>query len=425
MHLTYRKTCRICGSTSLVPVIDLGLQYLQGSFIKEGRSAPSMRKIGCRLVRCNPMEDENACGLLQMDKTVPSEILYSDYGYKSGINDTMKSHLDTLAFDLQGLVLQNRPKKILDIGCNDGTLLGYFARGASNELYGIDPSDVVGEAICNVESAHIVRGLYPHAGLRDKMGGEKFNIITAIAMFYDLEDPVSFVEAISYDLAKDGVFCFEMSYMPRMLSLNSFDTICHEHVEYYSLAVIERLLSMANLRVMRIEFNDINGGSIRCFAVHKDCFKYDRSEWYDQIQAIRKAEFDMGLDTGTPYTDFQRRVKVLSLRLGETLRGLKKDGKKIHVYGASTKGNVILQYCNIDNMIIDYAADRNPDKWGGKTLGTNIPIISEEESRKIRPNYFLALIWHFEKEIIAREKQFLEEGGKFIFPIPEVKVVGN
>jgi SAM-dependent methyltransferase len=422
MHLIYRKTCRVCGSSSLTPVINLGSQYLQGSFVKAGHEPPPIRKIECKLVRCNPELDENACGLLQMEKTVPAEILYASYGYKSGVNNTMKLHLDALAFDLQGMVLQNRPKLILDIGANDGTLLGYFARGASNDLYGIDPSDVACEAAVNVPSAKIVQGLYPHGALRVYTGGKKFNIITAIAMFYDLEKPLDFVRAVKEDLNYGGIFCFEMSYMPAMLEMNSYDTIVHEHLEFYSLAVIERILSMSGMKLVRVCFNDINGGSIRCFATHVDCFDYENKQWQQEIRTARKREFDLKLDTNDPYKDFQTRVIALVDKLHGLLLNLKREGKKIHVYGASTKGNVILQFAGIDSLLIDAAADRNPDKWGGKTLGTYIPIISEEESRKMKPDVYLSLIWHFKKEIIEREAEFLARGGKFVFPLPQVEV---
>jgi len=213
-----------------------------------------------------------------------------------------------------------------------------------------------------------------------------------------------------------------MSYMPRMLELDSYDTICHEHIEYYSLLVLEKICSMAGMKIFKILFNDINGGSIRCYATHKENFIHDEKNNLALINEIRQKEFDLELDTDKPYTSFQKRIEKLKDELSELLRKFKKKGKKVHVYGASTKGNTILQWCNIDHKLVDYAAERNPDKFGAYTLGTNIPIISEEESRAMNPDYYLVLPWHFKEEFLEREKGAFKKGTGFIFPVPRVEV---
>lgn len=418
MHLTYRNTCRICGSSSLKKVIDLGEQYLQGSFVKEGREQPPMRKIPTVLVRCSPQLDENACGLLQMQCTVPPEILYSAYWYRSGTNQTMRSHLQAIAADAARLA--GKPSAmVLDIGSNDGTLLKSYPDAFTK--VGIDPSDIGREVGGEIT---IIQDVFPSERLAHYLDGRKFDIVTSIAMFYDLEDPVYFTQSVKNILSPEGVWVFEMSYMPSMLEMNSYDTICHEHIEYYSLAVLEKILKRAQLKIVRAELNNINGGSIRCYAAHARSTLNAGYEELLRVNALRRREFELALDSDKPYSSFQSRIHNHRQKLRSLLLKLKKRGKKIHIYGASTKGNTILQWCRIGPALIDAAADRNPDKYGARTLGTNIPIISEEESRAMKPDYYLVLPWHFREEFLQREQESLRRGVKMIFPLPEVEIVG-
>jgi SAM-dependent methyltransferase len=417
MHLIHRTTCRVCGSSALTPVIDLGEQYLQGSFVKPGKELPPTRKIPTRLLRCDPMRDEQACGLLQMEHTVPPEVLYSAYWYRSGTNHTMRQHLRSIAEEAAALIGKSTAR-VLDIGCNDGTLLASYP--PSFKKFGIDPSDVAQEVKGDVE---VVQGIFPSEELRDRLQGEKCDIVTSIAMFYDLENPIAFSKGIKEILDPEGIWIFEMSYMPTMLNMNSYDTICHEHLEYYSLAVIEYILKQAGMRLFNVTQNAINGGSIRCYAAQADNFTYKKEEWMHNVRSMHQQEFDLELDTDKPYKNFQDRINIHKKELTSLLKDLKKDGKKIHIYGASTKGNTILQWCGIDNTIIDYAAERNPDKYGAHTLGTDIPIISEADSRAMNPDYYLVLPWHFKKEFIERERETLNKGIRLIFPLPNIETV--
>ncbi len=399
-------------------MINLGEQYLQGSFVKPGKEMPPIRRIATTLVRCDPTRDERACGLLQMEHTVPPEVLYSAYWYRSGTNNTMRNHLRGIADEASAII--KKPKAtVLDIGCNDGTLLSYYP--SEYRKIGIDPSDVAQGIKSDVT---VVQDIFPSAELDNVLKGGKCDVITSIAMFYDLEDPVAFSRGIKNILAPEGIWIFEMSYMPSMLKMNSYDTICHEHLEYYSLAVIEYLLKAAGMRIFNATENSINGGSIRCYAAHDDSFFMFRSEAYQtNLRNMRQEEFDLELDTDKPYRHFQDRINVHRDELNTVLRKLKKDNKKIHIYGASTKGNTILQWCGIDSRIIDVAAERNPDKYGAKTLGTDIPIVSEEDSRAMNPDYYLVLPWHFKEEFIEREKETLNRGIGLIFPLPTIEVI--
>jgi SAM-dependent methyltransferase len=398
-------------------VIDLGEQYLQGSFVKPGKEMPPMRRIPTALVRCDPTRDEHACGLLQTVNTVPPSILYSTYWYRSGTNQTMRNHLRGVALEAAE-ALGKTEARVLDIGCNDGTLLNCYPKDFIK--FGVDPSDIAQEVKGDIR---VIQDMFPSEELDKEIGGKRFDIITSIAMFYDLEDPVAFVRNIKKVLALEGLWIFEMSYMPTMLKMNSYDTICHEHLEYYSLAVLENILKRGDMKVIRVGLNDINGGSIRCYATHVDNFKFKKPEYWQTLETLRQEEFDMELDSDKPYRNFQERINVHREELNSLLKKLKADGRKIHVYGASTKGNTILQWCGIDKSIVDYAADRNPEKHGAKTLGTDIPIISEAESRAMKPDYYLVLPWHFKKEFLEREKEALDSGVGMIFPLPSIEMV--
>ena len=420
MHLISRKSCRVCGSKALTPVIDLGVQFLQGSFVKTGKELPPVRQIPMSLVRCDPGRDEKACGLLQMEHTVPPEILYSVYWYRSGTNATMRNHLKGIV-ETAISTLGRAKGRVLDIGCNDGTLLEQYP--ASFLKYGIDPADIAQEI--DKTKVTVIQGVFPSNELLASLQGAKMDIVTSIAMFYDLEDPVAFTKGIQQILAPDGLWIFEMSYMPTMLKMTAYDTICHEHLEYYSLAVIEHVLQQSGLKVFNVEHNAINGGSLRCYATHADNFVYKKAEYLRNCQMTHQEEFDLMLDTDKPYKNFQDRINLHRDALQSLLKRLKKGGQTIHIYGASTKGNTIIQWCGIDNRIIDYAAERNPDKYGAHTLGTDIPIISESESRAMKPDYYLVLPWHFKEEFIDRERETVAAGTELIFPLPTIEIISR
>jgi len=417
MHLIHRKTCRICGSASLRPVIDLGEQHLQGAFVKPGEDMPPSRRIPCRLLRCDPTQDENACGLLQMAHSVPPEILYASYWYRSGTNRTMREHLGEIVQSVLGMV-RCETGNTLDIGCNDGTLLRAYSERWTR--YGVDPSDIAQEIGCEIK---VFQDTFPCGALKRDLCEIRFDIITSIAMFYDLENPLDFVREIQSLLAPSGIWVVEMSYMPSMLQMNSYDTICHEHLEYYSLSVLEHLFKKCGLKVVRAELNRINGGSIRCYVAHQSCDEYQNSHWLSNLRNLRREEFDLELDTDKPYSSFQGRINHHKEELVALVKELRRDGKRIHVYGASTKGNTILQWCNLDSRLIQCAAERNSDKYGALTLGTDIPIVSEADSRSLNPDYYLVLPWHFKDEFLDREQEMLGAGVGFIFPLPHIEIV--
>jgi hypothetical protein len=329
----------------------------------------------------------------------------------------MRKHLAGIANSALS-VIQPRQFRVLDIGCNDGTLLRCFP--VEYDRWGVDPSDIAAsiEAPINVIST-----IFPSSEVKHRLENLKCDVITSIAMFYDLEKPIEFAKEIESLLEDKGIWILEVSYMPLMLLMNSFDTICHEHLEYYSLAILNTVVSRANLRIFRVELNWINGGSIRCYVCKADCFDYDTAEARDLIRRIQVKEFEMQLDSDKPYVEFQERIERLRSTMTELLDHIHASEKTIHIYGASTKGNVLLQWYGIDSYKIPFASDRNSEKVGALTLGTGIKIISEEESRRQRPDYYLVLPWHFKREFLEREHSTILSGTQMIFPLPEITIV--
>ncbi len=400
-------------------MLNLGEQCIAGAFADPGGSKPVQRAIPLELVRCDMTRDQDACGLIQTRHTVPGAILYRSYWYRSGVNKTMTDHLHSVALEAEDATGLSAGDLVVDIGCNDGTLFDGY-RNRQLKCLGFDPSDVGRYAVD--KGYEVVRNFFSHAQLRGRYPDQKAKVITSIAMFYDLEYPHEFVDDVASSLAEEGTWIIELHYLPLMLERNAFDAIVHEHLEYYSLAVLERLLATAGLEVLAASLNDVNGGSIRIRVAHAGRLGSNPEE-REALQQLRVREFELALDSAEPYKRFADNVERVGNDLRELCRSLHAQGKVIHIYGASTKGNTILQYVGLDQSVIPYAADRNPDKWGSETIRTGIPIISEEDSRAMNPDYYLVLPWHFLSEFIGREQAFFARGGRFIVPLPRVAFV--
>ncbi len=402
-------SCRICGGGKLDVLRDLGLHALSGRF--PGPDEEDAPQAPMCVVMCA------GCGLVQLAHNYPHDELYCHaYGYRSGINQTMSRHLASISQDVSRRANLQAGDLVLDIGSNDGTLLSsYPVRGLKR--LGMDPT------IAQYKSFYppdiiAIPSYFEQGAFKAASGGGKAKVITSIAMFYDLEDPNTFVADIAECLDSSGIWTFEQSHLGLMLERNAFDTICHEHLEYYSLRQIEGLLASHGLRVCDVELNDVNGGSFRLYACHKDA----ACPTAPAVPELRATELESGLDQAATYRDFFARMDRITSELAAFLRQEKAKGRSIYVYGASTKGNTLLQLAGIDSSVITAAADRNPSKWGRRTPATGIPIISEEQARQQRPDYFLVLPWHFKSEFLARESEYLKEGGKLIFPLPEFAV---
>lgn len=410
-NYTKIEKCRVASSDHLIPVLNLGQQVLTGVFPKTAQDVVTRGPL--ELVWCP------ASGLIQLNHTYnPEEMYGANYGYRSGLNQSMVEHLTSKVLYLQRLVALQHGDIVLDIGSNDGTTLKAYTVSGINRI-GIDPtgskfqqyytSDI--KLIPDFFSAKAYRSIFSKSA----------KIITSIAMLYDLDSPVDFARQISEVLATDGIWHFEQSYMPSMLRMNSYDTICHEHLEYYSLGVIQKILEQADLQIVDVVTNAVNGGSFAVTATHRSCktIKPNRPI----IDWLLQQEDRMGLATPAPYREFEDRVFRHRDDLTRLIRALNDDGKKVLGYGASTKGNVTLQFCGLTAKDIPAIADVNPDKFGCVTPGSHIPIVSESDAKAMNPDYFLVLPWHFKDGILRREKEYLSRGGKFIFPFPEVEIV--
>jgi hypothetical protein len=405
------SACRISGSRNLLPVISLGPQKLTGVFPRHRGAAVTEGPL--ELVWCSDS------GLLQLRHSYNLEEMYGEnYGYRSGINASMVRHLTNKVRRLQRARPVSAGELVVDIGSNDATTLKAYDQTGLRRL-GIDPS---GRKFSQfyADGIDLIPDFFSARTLRERYGDVQASIVTSIAMFYDLESPLEFIRDVREILRPDGIWHFEQSYMPSMLRMNSYDTICHEHLEYYSLGPIETMLGQCGLKILDVQMNAVNGGSFAVTAARKEAPLAPNAT---VVEWLLGQEERMGLHSPRPFRQFEERVFQHRADLQRLVRALNDDGKRVLGYGASTKGNVLLQFCGFREADIPAIAEINPDKFGCFTPGTDIPIVSEAEAKAMEPDYFLVLPWHFKETILAREQEFLADGGKMIFPLPEIEIV--
>jgi NDP-4-keto-2,6-dideoxyhexose 3-C-methyltransferase len=352
------------------------------------------------------------------DSVAPGELYTHHYGYRSDTNVTMRKHLTRVAACVEDRLHLKADDIVIDIGCNDGTLLKSYSTNGLRRV-GIDPLAEKFRAQYPPD-IRLHEGFFSAATCRSLCGGEHAEAVTSIAMFNHVESPLEFVAAVESILAPDGIWVLEQSYLPTMLDTNGFDAVCHEHLTYYSLKQVEWLAEATGLRVFDVELNACNGGSFRLALCRKDASRPTQEEHIGRLRCLEK---NMELGAPTPYDAFQRRIEKVRDDLLKFIAAEQALGRSFYLYGASTKGNTLLQYCKLDSSRIIAAAERNPEKWGCRTPLTGIPIRSEGECRAAKPDYFLVLPWHFRAEFVQREAEFLSSGGKLIFPLPELEIV--
>jgi SAM-dependent methyltransferase len=412
------ERCRLCGNPDLKSILNLGVQALTGVFPRDNKGDVSSGPLD--LVRCNVTNESQHCGLVQLRHSFDLNEMYGDnYGYRSSLNRAMVDHLRDKVAMLTRLVQPTSDSLVIDIGSNDGTLLSFYHAGGPT-LVGIDPTSGKFRAYYR-KDIQVITDFFSSAAVKKSFGERKADIITSIAMFYDLEDPLSFVKQIAEVLSPDGVWHFEQSYLPSMLATTSYDTICHEHLEYYALRQIEWALSRAGLKIINVQLNDVNGGSFAITAAHTS----SKHQPTPAVAESKANEAKLGLETDAPYRVFAELVSRHRTELLELLSKLRRENAKVLGYGASTKGNVILQYCGLGPKDLPAIAEVNSDKFGCFTPGSLIPIISEVEAHAQQPDYFLVLPWHFRDNLIHREDAYLRSGGKMIFPMPKIEVVSK
>jgi hypothetical protein len=374
------------------------------------------------------MMEDNGC--VRLEKTAPLETMYGKYWYRSGINNTMKKELKCIVDSITDIVKLQENDLWIDIACNDGTLLSYLPQNLIK--VGIDPVDDSFKVESEKHSDLIIQDYFTYDVFKkSKYGNLKAKVITTIAMFYDLDQPKKFVNDVIKTLDDDGVWVLQMSYTPLMIEQLAFDNICHEHVYYYSLFNIQKIFKECGIDIVDAQLNDINGGSFRlyCMKETSDKTKFGTQPYRDvcnfRVKSLLKYEESLNLDSVDTWLNFYNRIDELKQKTVSFIKSEKEKGKKIWGYGASTKGNTLLQYFGLDHTLIDGIAERSPYKFGLKTVGTNIPIYSEEEMRINNPDYLLVLPWHFINEFVSREHEFLKKGGKFIVPCPKFEIIGE
>lgn len=407
------ENCRICKSADLVNVIDLGEQVITSRFPTYGDfSTPKTSIVLCMCRQCS---------LIQLRETTDSSELYEhEYGYRSGISNTMRSHLKTYQEEILSKITLNPGDTIVDIGSNDSTMLQYYS--SDLKRIGVDPTgsqfrDYYGDV-------ELLPTYFTLANFQEKYGvALRVKAVSSISMFYDLPDPVQFAKDIHSILDEDGVWTCEQSYLLTMLRSNSIDTICHEHLEYYSLHPVKDIADRAGFKIIDVKFNDCNGGSFRIYFAKKTSTKFQ--ECTELISSILQEELSYGIFQESTFNRFMEKCDYEIKKLTDFIKtAVLSNGKTIQIYGASTKGNCLLQYADLRENLIRYAVERNPKKVG-KMTSTGIEIILEETMRATPPDFLLVLPWHFREEIVARESEYLKGGGQLIFPFPTFEIVSH
>lgn len=401
-------------------LLNLGKLYV--SDFLESDESPRGEKVELKLMLT---EDGN----VRLETVAPMNTMYGKYWYRSGINNTMKNELKDIVKSIENVFDLNDQDLWLDIASNDGTLLSFVPKNIYR--VGIDPAD---ETFCNeaLKYADFILQDFFSAELYNKFGPKiKPKVITSIAMFYDLEYPEKFINDVEKILDNDGLWVLQLSYTPLMIEQLAFDNILHEHIYYYSLFNLKKILERNGFQIMDCILNDINGGSFRIYVMKQSAniSKFGsqslRGVANFRIKSLLSYENTLNLDKIETWIKFSNDVTNLKNQVLNFIKKEKENGKIIWGYGSSTKGNTLLQYFGLDNSLIDGIAERSPYKYGKRTVGTNIPILSEEEMRKVHPDYLLILPWHFINEFKVREKEYLNKGGKFIVPCPKFEIIGK
>jgi NDP-4-keto-2,6-dideoxyhexose 3-C-methyltransferase len=397
--------CRICKSENLIEILNLGEQYLS-EFRGDDKKPPKFPLV---LTICNE------CKQVQLRDTVPQSLLYTDgYGYRSGINNTMRKHLQGLVFDVMKRMNDNLKTRdsVVDIGSNDSTLLRFYPNYLQRYGYDLVPKfakDYEGTGITFVnEPFGTVHSQYP-----------KFKIITAISMFYDLDNPVDFMRVMADNLEKCGIIVVQQNYLLSMLQINGFDNCVHEHIFYHSVHSMQHICENVGLEIFDVQVNDLNGGSFRTYICHKRDYKIKKS-----VQKQLDEEKWYGLEGIKCYEDFANRVQECILGVSRFLREQRDLGHSVYLYGCSTRVNTLLQSCGVEDDLVQKGVERNPEKFGKKIASCGIPIISEGQMREEKPDYLFIGPFFFRDEFVRREAKYIKSGGKLIFPLPRLEVVG-
>ena len=398
-------SCKNCKSRSLKKIINIGNQPLSSHFYS--KKIHKLKNYSLDLYICEK------CNLVQFKSLPKLNDMYGlNYGYRTSLSPLMIHHMKNKFLKNKNYLIKKK-SNILDIGCNDGTFLNFFKKFRNVNLYGVDPSAEKFKQY-HSKKINLIVDYFQRNKIRKKFKDINFDLITSFAMFYDIEDPNSFCKDINKLLTKNGKWILEISYFPLLLQNLTYDQICHEHVTYYTLTTFENIIKKNGLKVLDFNLNSINGGSIEIICSKK------RSNFSPNIKKINSQKnFEKNINFKS-YQNFNNRVSNVKKTLNLFLE---KNKGKVIGYGASTKGNIVLNHCGIDSKKLRYICDANPYKFNRFTPGSNIKIISKQKMRTLKPKFLLILIWSFRKEVIKQEKNFLNKGGKLILHLPMFHVV--
>jgi len=418
--ISYLESCKICGNKKLKKVLKLNEQYISATFVKSN-VGNDLKKIKTHLNLSLCVQDGNLnnCGHLQLNEIINPDILYRNYFYRSSTNDTMKKDLKNVVDSVLEIVRPVPNDIIVDIGSNDCTLLNYYQKEL--KLVGFEPAKNI-KFIDEGKNIKIFANYFNAHNFVENFD-KKAKIITSCAMFYDLHDPKKFVNDIKSILDEDGIWCVQVSYLLLMVKNLNFYDICHEHLSYYSIYSFEKLMGQFDLKVFYAETNHVNGGSIRFYVCKSHCKKYEKKEYQNQLSKLREDEGKYHLNQVSTFLNFQKKIDELKYKINSYIDNVLKEKGTVIALGASTKGNILLQHFGLEKNKIPFISERNQAKVGLRCLGTDIELISEERARNLKPEVMLVLPWYFKEEIIIREKEYLEEGGKLMFPMPYPHIV--
>ena len=405
--------CRVCDGSTLTEVMDFGEQYLASAFVESNQEHPLADvRVPLSTVLCGN------CGLLQLKQTVKRDLLFTEYFYRSGTNPMMRRALQDIAEDVTRRVDLAPGDLVVDLGCNDGSLLELFP----NDLrrLGVEPAKNISWDGLD-PSITVVNDFFSGSRVLETSGGNLAKIVTSVAMLYSVEDLNTFVSEAKAVLDSEGIWCVQVSYLPATIQSLSFFDVCHEHLFYFTLKTLDQVMRMQGLRIFDASLNDVNGGSLRVFVVHEQSEKTVTSN----VSRLLAEEEELGLDRPTVFEEFIASVCNLRDKTRRYIIEEVNQGNLVVGLGASTKGNVLLQFFDIDKHLLPYISERNPDKVSLRTLGTDIELVSEDRAHQLRPSTMLVLIWFFKEELIRRERQFLESGGQLLFPMPYLHVVNK
>lgn len=405
------EKCRICGNTQLERVLNLGDQMLTGVFPRARDAKVTTGPL--HLVKC--MGTEDACGLLQLEHSYDLGEMYGEnYGYRSGLNTSMVTHLNNKVKRILDMVTLQSVDLVIDIGSNDSTTLRAYPMDSAT-LVGVDPTGIKFQSYYPPH-IQLIPDFFSASLVRERFPERKAKVVTSFSMFYDLEDPLSFMRQVHDVLTDDGIWVFEQSYMPTMLDTNSYDTVCHEHLEFYTLRQIKWMADRVGFHILDVEFNEVNGGSFSVTVTKSR----GQTATLPAVQRVLDEERQRGLDTLAPYQAFAERVVSTKRDLLEFIAQARQEGKTVAVLGASTKGNVLLQYCGLTTHDVSFVGEVNSEKFGCYTPGTWLPIIPEQELLEKKPDYLIVLPWHFRKFFVANKKF---SGMQLVFPLPVLEIV--